>query len=93
MATRGRKPKTGLAALVAQLEKLDDQRRALIASIRAAADALVSGAPDSGGAGVGNGRTAKGGRRKGFTLSAEARAKIAAAQKKRWAARRKKDSQ
>jgi len=91
MAKRGRKPKTGLAALVAQLEKLDDQRRALIAGIRSAAAALVSGASDSGGAGVGNGQKAKGGRRKGFTLSAEARAKIAAAQKKRWAAQRKKD--
>ena len=36
----------------------------------------------------GTGRRKKGGRRKGFKMSAEAKAKIAAAQKKRWAKQR-----
>jgi hypothetical protein len=91
MAKRARRPKGTLVSLVRKLESLDAERRAVIAGIRAATESLLGGGVVTGGDTVratAGGR--QGGRRKGFTLSAEARAKIAAAQKRRWAAQRKK---
>jgi hypothetical protein len=91
MAKRARRPKGTLAALVRKLESLDAERRAVIAGIRAATESLLGGGGTTGGDTVrSTGNRRRGGRRKGFTLSAEARAKIAAAQKRRWAAQRKK---
>jgi hypothetical protein len=75
---RGRR-ETTLITLVNQLDELDGIRRRLVAKIQAAAGNLQGGAAPAAG------RKGKGGRRKGFKLSAEARAKISAAQKKRWA--------
>jgi hypothetical protein len=95
LAKRGRRPKTtSLLALVQQLNSLDAQRQALLAQIRAATNALSGGAPDAAAAvsaAAGAPAKRRGGRRKGFKMSAEARAKISAAAKKRWAARKKAD--
>jgi len=84
MAT-GRREST-LISLVNQLDALDAKRRALVAQIQAAASRLGSTESAAPAAATGG----RGGRRPGFKLSAEARAKIAAAQKKRWAAHRAK---
>jgi len=94
LAKRGRRPKTtSLLSLVQQLNALDAARQALLAQIRAATNALSGGAPEAAVtvsvAGVPARR--RGGRRKGFKMSAEARAKISAAAKKRWAAKKKAD--
>jgi hypothetical protein len=77
---RGRR-EASIVSLVNRLDTLDAKRRDLVADIQRAAGALSGGEghlPSPFG-------KRKGGRRKGFKLSAEARAKIAAAQKKRWA--------
>jgi len=72
-----------LITLVNQLDALDTKRRTLVARIQRAAANLESGAGP-----IAAGRKGRGGRRKGFKLSKEARAKISAAQKKRWAKQR-----
>jgi hypothetical protein len=82
MATGRRE--TALITLVQQLDALDAKRRELVAQIQAAAGSL--GSTEATGVSSPN----KGGRRAGFKLSAEARAKIAAAQRKRWAAHKAK---
>jgi hypothetical protein len=71
---------TALITLVNQLDALDAKRRALVAEIQKAAGELGSGVSVPAARGG-----SKGGRRPGFKLSAEARAKIGAAQKRRWA--------
>jgi hypothetical protein len=87
MAKRGRRART-LGQLARLLDKLNTQRQSVISEIRAAVEQLSFGsaAPLAGipltSRVAGKGR---GGRRKGFKMSAEARAKIAAAQKRRWA--------
>jgi hypothetical protein len=75
---RGRR-ETTLITLVNQLDALDAKRRKLVTEIQHAAGNLQGAAAPAAT------RRTKGGRRKGFKMSAEARAKIAAAQKKRWA--------
>lgn len=77
---RGRR-ESALVTLVNQLDALDSKRRKLVAKIQAAAGALETGPAT----GAPTGRRGRGGRKKGFKLSAEARARISAAQKKRWA--------
>jgi hypothetical protein len=77
---RGRR-ESALISLVNELDALDTRRRKLVAEIQHAAGGLSGGSLAS----VTASRKSKGGRRPGFKLSAEARAKIAAAQKKRWA--------
>lgn len=70
-------------SLIAELSQLDARRRRVVAAIQSALsqlDASFSGAgrsPD-----LGKWRP---GRRPGFKMSAEAKAKIAAAQRRRWA--------
>ncbi len=74
---------TALIDLVKKLDELDSKRRKLVAQIQQAATGLQSGGftiPATRGR---SGRVRR--RRKGFKMSAEARAKIGAAQKKRWA--------
>lgn len=92
MAKRGRKPNGTLTALVRRLEDLDSERLALIAGIRAAADALIGDSGPEPRAPVvqplADARGDKG--RKRPRLSAEARARIAAAQKRRWAEYKRK---
>lgn len=75
---RGRR-EASLVKLVNQLEALDVTRRRLVAQIQAAAAGLATG-----GMIVGGGWSA-GGRPQGSKMTPEARAKISAAQKKRWA--------
>ena len=77
---RGRR-ESALITLVNELDALDARRRKLVAAIQHAVTGLSGGSSAS----VSPSRRSKGGRRPGFKLSAEARAKIAAAQKKRWA--------
>ena len=77
---RGRR-EAALVTLVSQLDALDTKRRKLVAEIQRAANGLSVGSWAS----ESTNRKGKGGRRPGFKLSAEARAKISAAQKKRWA--------
>ena len=81
---RGRR-ESALVTLVNQLDALDARRRKLVAEIQHAASGLSGGSFAS----VSTGVKSKGGRRPGFKLSAEARAKISAAQKKRWAKTKK----
>jgi hypothetical protein len=81
---RGRR-ESALITLVSQLDALDTRRRKLVAEIQHAASGLSGGPLTS----VSSGGMSKGGRRPGFKLSAEARAKISAAQKKRWAKTKK----
>ena len=96
MAKRGRKPRTtSLDGLVDQLQGLDRQRVAVIEQIRAATNRLLSGenpfpwrkagrpaaAPDGQ-------VSAPGRRRKRRKMSKEARERIAAAQRERWARQR-----
>jgi hypothetical protein len=69
------------AALDEQIFKLKKKRAAIAEQVR---ELAVSHAMNEGGTRSPS-REGKGGRRKGFKLSAEARAKIAAAQRKRWA--------
>lgn len=76
---RGRRKNGTLVTLVNELTALDARRVVLVQRIQAAAGALETGRATGASAGR------KGGRRKGFTLSAEARHKISLAQKKRWA--------
>jgi len=64
-----------------QIERLDSVRQNLVQRLEAAVLAIKGHAPT---VAITTTRQ-KGGRRKGFKLSAEARAKISAAQKKRWA--------
>jgi hypothetical protein len=81
---RGRR-ESALITLVSQLDALDTRRRKLVAEIQHAASGLSSrGSLASVSTGM-----SRGGRRPGFKLSAEARAKISAAQKKRWAKTKK----
>ena len=97
MAKRGRKPRGTLASIAVELEQLESRRHELIQQLRRAADALssadspVPGRARTAGSArrAGTGRRRRGGRRKGFKMSAEARAKISAAAKKRWAAQKK----
>jgi hypothetical protein len=65
--------------LISELASLDARRRRVVAAIHHALSALGTTLSD---AGVARPRT---GRRPGFKMSAEARAKIAAAQRRRWA--------
>ena len=58
-------------------------------STLSATAAPVEGAKRGPGRPPGSGRVRRGGRRKGFKMSAEARAKIAAAQRARWAKQKK----
>jgi hypothetical protein len=81
---RGRR-ESALITLVNQLDALDTKRRKLVAEIQHAVSGLSAGTLAS----VSTGGMSKGGRRPGFKLSAEARAKISAAQKKRWAKTKK----
>jgi len=88
MAKRARQGRT-LAQLERALHRLNAQRHAVLAEIKTAVEQLSFGsaAPMAGisvTSRVGA-PTSKGGRRPGFKLSAEARAKISAAQKRRWA--------
>ena len=90
MAKRGRRPKTAsLLSLVQQLTTLDAQRVELVAQIQAATNALIGGGAASPVAVPVAKPTGRGGRRKGFKMSTEAKAKISAAAKKRWAAKKK----
>jgi hypothetical protein len=100
VAKRGRKPRvTSLDGLVGQLQALDRQRQSVINQIRQATDRLLGGegsaargrrgrpvsAAAAGSAGTGLRK------RKRRKMSREARAKIAAAQKARWARYRKEN--
>lgn len=78
------KRETTLIVLANELDALDEKRRQLITRIQAAADDLGSGAAAAR-SWVSSKTPRKGGRRPGFKMSTEARAKIAAAQRKRWA--------
>jgi hypothetical protein len=88
MAKRGRQGRT-LAQLERVLHRLNAQRNAVLAEIKATVEHLSFGsAAPQGGLSITSRVEAprnKGGRRPGFKLSAEARAKISAAQKRRWA--------
>jgi hypothetical protein len=76
-----------LQGLESQKQKLDEQ----IAHVRSLMGRRVGRPPKRAGAGSGSAKAAgsSGGGRKKRVLSAEARKRIAAAQKKRWAAFRK----
>ena len=100
MAKRGRRARaTSLDGLVGQLQALNDQRRRVINQIRAATDRLLAGdgpfgrRSQRGGAATAASASANGEipvrRRKRRKMSAEAREKIAAAQRARWAKHRK----
>jgi hypothetical protein len=88
MAKRGRRGRT-LAQLEQVLHKLNAQRSAVLAEIKTAVERLsFGGAAPLAGLSITSRVEVpknKGGRRPGFKLSAEARAKISAAQKRRWA--------
>jgi|SRR5579862_4653918 len=87
-----------------RVKNYNAEREQLVAELRsviASAGSLLSDLGETAGATAGRrrgrpsgtgkrgpGRPRKGGRRKGFKMSPEARAKIAAAQKKRWAKKR-----
>jgi hypothetical protein len=71
-----------LIDLARQLTEVERHRTELLRQIVSAAGHELSSSPSTGTSG--NGRR-KGGRRRGFKMSAEARAKISAAQKARWA--------
>ena len=101
MAKRGRPARSStLDGLVGQLHTLDKQRRRVINQIRQATDRLLSGenpfpwssqrgrAAAGGPAAAANGDTTVR-KRKRRRMSAEAREKIAAAQRARWAKYRK----
>jgi hypothetical protein len=85
MAKRGRRKSRGgkdvLIDLARQLTEVERRRTELLRQIVSAAGHELSSSPRTGASG--NGRR-KRGRRKGFKMSAEARAKISAAQTKRW---------
>jgi hypothetical protein len=76
-----------LAQLEKRLHRLNAERVAVLAEIKQAVEHLSFGsaAPMAGLSVSGRLGKNKGGRRPGFKLSAEARAKIAAAQRARWA--------
>ena len=94
MAKGGRQERT-LAQLERVLHRLNAQRNAVLAEIRTAVEHLSFGsaAPLAGLSITSRVEVPrnKGGRRPGFKLSAESRAKISAAQKKRWAKTRHAD--
>jgi hypothetical protein len=90
MAKRGRRKRTGgndvLIDLARQLTEVERRRQDLLRQIVSAAGQELASSPATGAApSAGTGGQRRGGRRKGFKMSAEARAKIAAAQRKRWA--------
>jgi hypothetical protein len=86
MARRGRKTgSVSVDKLIAELSSLDARRRDIVAAIKAAIAPLGT-ALQSGGV-LGPKKT---GRRPGFKMSAAAKAKIAAAQRARWARVKKK---
>jgi hypothetical protein len=71
--------------LIAELSSLDARRRDIVAAIKNAIAPIGSGLADAAGSGP-----RKTGRRPGFKMSAAAKAKIAAAQRARWAKVKKK---
>lgn len=82
MASRTRRSgSTSVDKLIAELSRLDARRRDIVAAIKSAIAPI--GATLEGGAG--GGVVKKTGRRPGFKMSAAAKAKIAAAQRARWA--------
>lgn len=81
---RGRREKT-LVTLVNQLDALDTKRRHVVAQIHRAVANL--GVGDTRRGGIASGAPRKG-RPRGSKMSAEARARISAAQKARWAKQR-----
>jgi hypothetical protein len=93
MPTRERRGNT-LAQLEKRLHQLNAERQAILADIKKAVEQLSFGsaAPMAGISVSGRLGKGKGGRRPGFKLSAEARAKIAAAQRARWARVKSKKS-
>ena len=91
MAKRRRRSGS-LAEIATELEQLDARRRVLIAQLRDLTAQLTGGPELPGGRSGGNelpGGRQPGGRRPGFKMSAEAKATIAAAQRKRWAKAKK----
>jgi hypothetical protein len=76
-----------LAQLEQRLHRLNAERHGVLAEIKKAVEQLSFGsaAPMAGLSVSGRLGKSKGGRRPGFKLSVEARAKIAAAQRARWA--------
>jgi hypothetical protein len=90
MAKRG---ESSLSVLVRRLERIDSQRREIVDSIRQATEQLLSGETPmpskhrgSGRTTVGRRRKRKGGRPKGYKMSAATRAKLRAAWRRRKAA-------
>ena len=95
MAKRGRKPQSPLSAMVQRLEQLDTERKALVSGIQAAMSSLLSGRISARRGGttaaienVPQPPSLKE-RKKRAAMSQEARDKIAAAQRRRWAKVRK----
>lgn len=83
-----------LDTLMAELSQLDSRRKQVVASIQNAVSSVLGGVPSPFSVGPKRGRRAGSknvapkGARKRRKMSAAARAKISAAQKKRWAAQR-----
>lgn len=86
MVRRGRKPRVTLVSLAAELQHLDSRRQELVAQIRHAAERMISGeAPFPWRGRKAAALNANGEPRKKKVMSPEARARIGAAQRKRWA--------
>lgn len=80
MASRSRKPSSvSVDKLIAELSRIDARRREVIAAIKDAIAPLGASMEGIGGL------VKRTGRRPGFKMSAAAKAKIAAAQRARWA--------
>src|SRR4029078_13416098 len=85
-----------IAAAERRIREINDERQAIMASLRRLLANLGDTAPARGrssarrGAAIGAARN-KSGARPGFRMSAEAKARISAAQKKSWAAYRAKN--
>jgi hypothetical protein len=91
MAKRGRKPAGTLEVMIKQLRKIDAERTQLVTRIRDAANSLLVGlSASSGGTDpVGIVKPLDAAPRKRKPMSAAGRAKIAAAQRARWAKQKK----
>src|SRR5215510_10265270 len=85
-----------IAAAERRIREINDERNTIMASLRRLLANLGDTAPSRGRSSARRATAAassrnKGGRRPGFKMSAEAKARISAAQKKRWAAYRAKN--